>query len=136
MVAGLTWVAFCGSALADSFTPVQLGITIAPTAYRDVPLPITVKLTADAGALDSAATLWRRVKLARECAGTWTGTPGTVLLNKALSPQPATGKPYSASLTGSGGRAAAAYRLSACGSRSRVTTACSPRARSSRSTCG
>jgi hypothetical protein len=81
---------------------VQLGITIASSAHRAQPLKVSVAITADADALDATAPLWLRVKLAPECAGTWSGTPGTVLLNKALKPQPATGLPYSATLTGSG----------------------------------
>jgi hypothetical protein len=89
-------------ALADSFTPVQLGITIAQTARRDVPLPVTVQVTADAGALDANTPLWLRVKLSPECAGTWAGTPGTVLINRPLSPQPPTGRPYSSTMSGSG----------------------------------
>ena len=102
MVVAIAGMAFCGSALADSFTPVQLGITIAQRAERGVRLPVTVTVSADADALDSTAPLWLRVKLAPECGGAWAGTPGTVLLNRRLSPQPATGQPYSATYTGSG----------------------------------
>lgn len=91
-----------GGALADSFTPIQLGITIAQTAHRGAQLRVSVAITADAGALDASAALWLRVKLAPECAGTWTGTPGTVLLSRRLSPQPSTGLPYSSVMSGSG----------------------------------
>jgi hypothetical protein len=88
---------------ADSFTPVDLNITVAAVARRHVPLKVGVQVTADPGALDPATSPLRiRVKLAAECGGTFTTTPGTVLLDKALSPQPATGHAYSATMTGSG----------------------------------
>jgi hypothetical protein len=88
---------------ADSFTPVRLAIKIAPVARRHVPLPISVRVSADAGVLDTrTAPLRIRVKLARECGGTYKYTRGTVLLNKQLRPQPKTGKPYSAKVRGSG----------------------------------
>jgi hypothetical protein len=90
------------SAFADSITPVQLAVTIAQTARRAQPLTVTVDVSADAGALDANTPLWLRVKLAPECAGTWAGTPGTVLLNKALAPRPATGLPYSTVMHGAG----------------------------------
>jgi hypothetical protein len=90
-------------ASADSFTPVRLTITVAPVARRHAPLKITVGVSADAGVLDgSAGPLRVEVKLAGECGGTFQTTPGDTLLNKALSPAPATGKPYDGKLTGSG----------------------------------
>ncbi len=92
-----------GVAGADSFNPVQLMIKIASVARRHVSLPITVKVTADASVLDTrTAPLRMRVKLARECGGTYSHTPGTVLLDKRMNPQPTTGKPYSAVARGSG----------------------------------
>ena len=88
---------------ADSFTPVRLAITIAPTARLAKPLPITVRVSADPGVLDSAtAPLRIRAKLAGECGGTFDTTPGPVLIDKQLSPQPATGHAYQATAHGSG----------------------------------
>jgi hypothetical protein len=87
---------------ADSFTPVRLTIKVASVARLNTKLPITVSIGADAGALDSSAPLRLRVKLAPECGGAFAATPGTVLLDKALSPQPATGKSYAATIRGSG----------------------------------
>lgn len=88
---------------ADSFTPVRLTITIAPTARLDKSLPISVQVSADAGVLDSAtAPLRIRAKLAGECGGTFDTTPGPVLIDKQLSPQPATGHAYQATARGSG----------------------------------
>ena len=58
---------------------------------------------ADADALDSAtAPLRIRAKLAGECGGTFDTTPGPVLIDVELSPQPATGQPYQATARGSG----------------------------------
>ena len=90
-------------ATADSFTPVQLTIAVAPVARLRSPLAITVAITADPGVLDgSEGPLRMEVKLAPECGGTFQTTPGTTLLNAALAPQPATGKSYSGAVKGSG----------------------------------
>jgi hypothetical protein len=106
LVAALVVVAVTvGAALAgaDSFTPVRLGITIAPIARRHAPLAIKVRVSADAGVLDLASTPLRiRVKLANECGGTFSSTPGTTLLDRRLNPQPATGKPFAVTVSGSG----------------------------------
>jgi hypothetical protein len=92
-----------GLAGADSFTPVRLTITTTPIARRHAPLAVTVRVSADPGALDTrSGPLWIHVKLAAECGGTYTDTPGVVLLDKRLSPQPSTGRPYSALARGSG----------------------------------
>ncbi len=92
---------------ADSFTPVRLSITIAPVARRQRPLAITVQVSADQGVLDSRTGPIRiQVKLAPECGGTYQYTSGTVLLDKQMSPQPATGRGYSAVARGSGKPAA------------------------------
>lgn len=92
---------------ADSFTPVTLAVTIAPVARLHQPLKITVAVGADAGVLDvRTAPLRIRVKLATECGGEYADTPGTILLDRLLSPQPATGQPYAALATGSGRPAA------------------------------
>jgi hypothetical protein len=92
-----------GVAAADSFTPVRLTIDVAPIARLHKPLAVTVHVGADAGALDTrTAPLRIRVKLASECGGTFQYTSGVVLLDKRLSPQPATGQAYSALARGSG----------------------------------
>jgi hypothetical protein len=90
-------------AAADSFTPVRLDITIAPIARLHMPLPVTVKVSADAGVLDTATSPLRmRAKLASECGGSFETTSGVVLLNKVMSPQPSTGHAYQATARGSG----------------------------------
>jgi hypothetical protein len=89
---------------ADSFTPVRLAISVAPVARLNEPLPITVRVSADANVLDTATTPLRvRVRLAKvECGGTFSTTPGNVLLDKQLSPQPTTGHAYQAAAKGFG----------------------------------
>ena len=92
-----------GLAGADSFTPVRLTIAVAPVGRLHAPLPVSVAVSADAGALDNrSGTLRVQVKLANECGGTYQYTAGAVLLDKPLSPQPATGHAYSATVRGSG----------------------------------
>jgi hypothetical protein len=91
------------SASADSFTPVRMQIRVAPVARARVPLRITISVSADAGALDNrTAPLRIRVKLAGECGGTYQYTPGQVLLDKRLSPQPKFEHAYAATATGRG----------------------------------
>jgi hypothetical protein len=91
------------AASADSFTPVRLTIGAAPIARLHEPFAVTVRVTADAGALDTrTAPLRVRVKLATQCGGTFQYTSGVVLLDKPLSPQPVTGRPYSGVVRGSG----------------------------------
>ncbi|HEX4672287.1 MAG TPA: hypothetical protein VH279_08450 [Solirubrobacteraceae bacterium] len=88
---------------ADSFTPVRLGITIAPVARLHQPLKVSVDVSADPSVLDNATGPLRiRVKLAQECGGTFSSTPGVTLLDQQLRPQPATGRPYDANTSGSG----------------------------------
>jgi hypothetical protein len=92
-----------GLAGADSFNPVRIAITIAPVARLAQPLAITVTVSADAGALDTAtAPLRIRAKLADECGGTFDTTPGPMLIDSELNPQPATGQPYRATAHGAG----------------------------------
>jgi hypothetical protein len=92
-----------GTAAADSFTPVRLGIGVAPVARLRVVLPITVGVTADASVLDTrTAPLRIRVKLASECGGTFAGTQGAVLLDRRVTPQPTTGRPFAGRAHGSG----------------------------------
>lgn len=90
-------------AAADSFTPVGLGIKVAPVARRQAALPISVAVSADSSVLDIATTPLRiEVRLAAECGGSFETTTGPALLNKALAPQPALGHAYSATISGSG----------------------------------
>jgi hypothetical protein len=90
-------------AAADSFTPVRLDITLAPIARLHMPLPVTVKVSADAGVLDTATSPLRmRAKLASECGGSFETTSGVVLLDKVMSPQPSTGHAYQGTARGSG----------------------------------
>ena len=110
-MAGVALAALAGATLglcaalagADSFNPVRLAITIAPVARLAKPLSITVNVSADAGALDTAtAPLRIRAKLAGECGGTFDTTPGPVLIDAELNPQPATGQPYQATARSAG----------------------------------
>jgi hypothetical protein len=88
---------------ADSFTPVRLGISVAPIARRAAALPITVTVSADPGVLDGSDGPVRiEVKLATECGATFETTPGNTLLDGALNPQPATGRAYTATAHGAG----------------------------------
>jgi hypothetical protein len=104
--AGLLAVTASGAG-ADSFTPVQLNIAVAPVARLHAPLTIRVAVTADPGALDGTEGPVRmEVKLAPECGGTFQTTPGTTLVNAALAPQPSTGRPYAGRVKGSGRPAA------------------------------
>jgi hypothetical protein len=90
-------------AAADSFTPITLGLKVAPVARRQAQLPVSVHVTADPSVLDNATTPLRiEVRLAAECGGSFETTTGPVLLNKALNPQPALGHAYSATISGSG----------------------------------
>jgi hypothetical protein len=90
-------------AAADSFTPITLGIKLAPIARRQAQLPISVHVSADPSVLDGATTPLRiEVRLAAECGASFQTTTGPVLLNKALDPQPALGHAYSATISGSG----------------------------------
>jgi hypothetical protein len=100
MAAALLPAAVAG---ADSFNPITLTVSVGHVARLHRPLRIRVAVTADAGVLDTAtAPLRVQVKLAAECGGVFDGTPGPVLLDKRLNPQPATGRPYAASVSGSG----------------------------------
>lgn len=90
-------------AAADSFTPVRVSVIVAPVARLRVALNVKATVGADPGVLDTSDRPIRiEVKLAQECGGSFQTTPGVTLLNKPLSPQPATGKGYSGSASGSG----------------------------------
>lgn len=90
-------------AAADSITPVRLSIKVAPIARVNKPLRIAVAVGADPGVLDiRTAPLRVEVKLAGECGGSFETTEGTTLLDRALTPQPTTDRPYAARARGSG----------------------------------
>lgn len=92
-----------GLAGADSFTPVRLQITVVPVARLHKALKITVHVSADPSVLDDRDGPMRmHVTLAQECGGSFAHTPGVVLINKQLSPQPTTGRAYAAVVQGSG----------------------------------
>jgi hypothetical protein len=96
-------IAYSAAAGGDSFTPVRLAINIAPVARLHRPLKVSVDVSADASVLDKATGPLRiRVKLAQECGGTFSTTPGVKLLDQQLRPQPATGLRYDANASGSG----------------------------------
>jgi hypothetical protein len=98
-----TLVLSASLAAADSFTPVTLSITVASVARLHAPLKVTVKVGADPGVLDTREGPMRiEVKLASECGSNFQTSPGVTLLNRQLNPQPATGRAYSATATGSG----------------------------------
>jgi hypothetical protein len=85
----------------DSFQPVRLAISVPETARLHHPMEIKVTVTAEAGVLDvRTAPLRIQVKLASECGGTYPHTPGVVLLDRRLAPQPATGHAYRATARG------------------------------------
>jgi hypothetical protein len=89
---------------ADSFQPVTLSVQVGSVARLGIPLRVSVRVTADAGALDDrSGPIRARVKLAPgECGGYFESTTGRVLLDRALTPQPAIGEPYSGTATGTG----------------------------------
>jgi hypothetical protein len=103
-VAGALAAAACtATAAADSFTPVRMQIAVTPVARLHAPLKLTVHVSADPSVLDDRdGPLRMHVVLASECGGTFAYTPGVVLVNKVLSPQPTTGRAYSAVVSGSG----------------------------------
>ncbi len=93
----------CAPAWADSFNPVQLEVKIAPVARLHVQTPITVTVNADPSVLDNASAPLRvRAKLAGECGGSFSTTPGDVLIDQRLNPQPSTGHAYHATARGAG----------------------------------
>jgi hypothetical protein len=95
-------LAGAGLAIADSFTPVRLSVSVASVARRHQPFKVTVKVSADKRALNRAtAPLWLRVKLAGECGGTFAGTPGIKVFDRRLKPQPHRGRPYAITVQGS-----------------------------------
>lgn len=91
------------SVAADSFTPIVMQVTAPRVARLDRRLRVRVSVNADPGVLDVRnGALRAQVRLAPgECGGVFAYTPGPVLLDKALAPQPVPGKVYSGAATGS-----------------------------------
>jgi hypothetical protein len=90
-------------AVADSFNPVRLAITIAPVARRHAALSVEIGVSANPGVLDtSEGPMVIGAKLAGECGATFATTPGPTLLHRQLKPQPTTGQAYSATARGAG----------------------------------
>ncbi len=88
---------------ADSFTPVTLSLRVTPVARLRAALPVTVTIHADPGVLDTGSGPMRmQIKLAPECGGDFQHTSGVTLMDRALTPQPATGRAYQGTLTSSG----------------------------------
>lgn len=89
---------------ADSLSPVRMQVNVTAVARLDRPLPVTVTVSADPGALDvRSGPLRARVKLAAgECGSGFDQTSGVTLLDGALTPQPDPGEPYQGSASGGG----------------------------------
>ena len=106
---GLPAIALAATLLAAAATPaagqgeiVRLSITVAPVVAAGAPIPVTVAVDADRGALSSRTDHLRlRVRYAAECAGTFAGTPGPVAIDTQI-PDPGTANTtYHATLGGS-----------------------------------
>jgi len=88
---------------ADSFTPVTLALRITPVARLGAALAVMVTIHADPGVLDTGSGPMRmQIKLASECGADFQHTSGVTLMDRALTPQPATGRAYQGTLTSSG----------------------------------
>lgn len=101
-------------ALATSAAPaagqaeiVRLTVAIAPVTAAGAPIPVSVAVDADRGALSSRAGHLRlRVRYAAECAGTFAGTPGPVAIDARIPDPGAANATYHARLDGSAAVAA------------------------------
>jgi hypothetical protein len=103
-VAALVAVAVPGTGSADSFTPVQMTVSMAPVARLHVKLPTAVTISADPGALDQrTGSLYLGVRLtSTECGGNFENTSGPTMLLRTLDPQPAAGRAYQITVRGFG----------------------------------
>jgi hypothetical protein len=74
--------------------PVELSVTAPPVVAAHAPIKVSVRVSAEPGALDIAAMPLRlRVALAPECGGSYAGTTGSIALYDDI-PAPASGSPY------------------------------------------
>jgi hypothetical protein len=81
---------------------VRLTITVAPVVAAGAPIPITVAIDADQGALaQRSGHLRLRVRYASECSGTFAGTPGPVAIDTQIPDPGAANSAYHATLQGS-----------------------------------
>lgn len=103
LAAALVLAAAAGAPLAHAdIDPVRLTVTAPATARTGSTVAVSVAVAADAGALDPhVGTLRVGVRLAPECGGSFATTSGpTVVDAVALTPQPAPGASYSATIRG------------------------------------
>lgn len=102
-MAGLVAVGALALPAAALAEPVDLSVKAPKRIGEKTSFKVHVAVRADAGALDIAtAPLRLRVRMARECGGSYGGTTGPKVMDRVLSPAPVTGQPYSATLTGTG----------------------------------
>jgi hypothetical protein len=90
------------AARAEGGEPVRLGVEVPDILASAFPFRVAVHVTADPGALDiRSAPLQVRVKAAAECGGSFDTTPGPVLVDRQLRPDPTTGSAYDETVSGS-----------------------------------
>jgi hypothetical protein len=90
------------AARADGGEPVRLGVDVPGVVASAFPFRVSVHVTADPGALDiRTAPLRVRVRAASECGGSFDSTPGPVLVDQPLRPDPTTGSAYDGTVSGS-----------------------------------
>jgi hypothetical protein len=96
--------ATAGSVSADQLEPVRLAVAAPSLASRDRPVSVSVTVDADPGAFAmTAQDLRLRVRLASgECASTFAGTTGPVLLDRDIGAVPTSVAAFHATLTGAG----------------------------------
>ncbi|HEX8752099.1 MAG TPA: alkaline phosphatase family protein [Solirubrobacterales bacterium] len=88
-----------GPAAASFEEPVSVTAGAPGVVAAGASFPLTVDVTATAGALDIAAQPLRlRVRIAPECGGSFAGTEGPIAIDRTL-PAPTPGAPYSAHLS-------------------------------------
>jgi hypothetical protein len=92
------------SVSADQLDPVRLSVAAPAIASLDRPVAVSVTVDADAGAFaQTAQDLRLRVRLAPgECASTFAGTSGPVLLDRDIGAVPTSVAAFHAVLTGAG----------------------------------
>ena len=101
VVLALGLLAGGASATADPLEPVTLTVSAPAAASRHAPVRITVAVAADPGVLDVRTGALRiRARLATQCGGSFTGTAGRTVIDRELSPQPAAGQAYTATVSG------------------------------------
>jgi hypothetical protein len=90
------------AARADGGEAVRLGVEVPDVVASAFPFRVDVHVTADPGALDiRSAPLQVRVKAAGECGGSFDTTPGPVLVDQQLRPDPTSGSAYDGTVSAS-----------------------------------